>query len=323
MTSVADVPAFAKRKVAMTAAMWENRQFAMQECPSATRFVVENVIVPLDRSDTAKLVLSVARGLAKLQDSTLRIVCVGEQPGAQGQALHELGLNGEDLRGAVIDSATGAPAETVLRLATELPNSLIAMCTHRMAPDETSLGPLPEALLDAAPERLLLMTPKAGRDLWCPRRLLLAHDGSPSADSAILPAAELAQLCSAEVIALHVAALRAEKPNEPGSLPAPRYIDQRQHEWPSWASEFASRMLALGGSAEAINFKLLVTAGQPGSEIAQFARDNDSDLVILPWHGKWQDQRGGAVEAVVRHSACPVLLICTRQRSAGVEGYPP
>jgi nucleotide-binding universal stress UspA family protein len=289
----------------------ESRQFATHESSSG-RFLVENVIVPLDRSDTAKLVLSVAKPLAQLQNSMLRIVCIGEQPSDVGQALRDLGLSGEDLRGAVIDCVNSAPAEAVLRLATDLPNPLIAICTHSMAPDETSLGPLVAALLDAAPPRLLLMTPDAGRDLWCPRRLLLAHDGSPSADSAILPAAELAQLSSAEVIALHVAAPRAEKPNEPGSLPAPRYIDQPQHEWPSWAGEFASRMLALGGSADAINFKLLVTAGQPGSEIAQFARDNESDLVILPWHGKWQEQRGGAVEAVVRHSACPVLLICTR-----------
>jgi nucleotide-binding universal stress UspA family protein len=72
-----------------------------------------------------------------------------------------------------------------------------------------------------------------------------------------------------------------------------------------------ARMVALGGSAAAINFKLLVVGGQPGSEIGQFARDNKVDLVVLPWHGKWEEQRGGAVEAIVRRSACPVFLICT------------
>jgi len=299
-----------KRGVVMTAAM-RDWQGAMRESSGASRLVVENIVVPLDGSDTAKLALPVAKTLARLQDSTLHIVYVGEQPGTPRQTLQELGLSVNDLRGAVIDYATGAPAEAILRMAMELPNSLIAMCTHSMAPDKTSLGSVSEALLGAAPPRLLLMTPDASRELWCPHRVLLAHDGSPSAASAILPAAEVAQLSGAEVVALHVAAPNAEHPDEPGSLPAPRYIDQPQHEWRSWAGEFVERMLALGGSTAGITFKLLVTGGQPGSEIAQFARDNKSDLVILPWHGKWQNQKGGAVEAIVRRSACPVLLICT------------
>lgn len=272
---------------------------------------MENVVVPLDGSDAAKLALPVATAIARLQRSTLRVVHVGEQPGTPKQTLHELGLSSKELPGAVIDCATGDPAQAILRIAVELPNTLIVMCTHIMGPSKSSLGTVSEAVLDAAPPRILLMTPDAKRESWAPRRILLAHDGSPSADSAIAPTAEIAQLSGAEVFALHVAARREEHPHEPGSLPAPRYIDQPQHEWPSWAGEFVTRMLALGGSAAAINFKLLVTGGQPGSEIAQFARDNQADLVVLPWHGKWKEQRGGAVEAVVRSSACPVLLLCT------------
>jgi nucleotide-binding universal stress UspA family protein len=139
----------------------------------------------------------------------------------------------------------------------------------------------------------------------------MAHDGTPSADAAIAPTAELAQHAAAEVIALHVAARGSSAPDEPGSLTAPRYIDQPQHEWPAWAGEFVERMMALGAPATAINFKLLVTGGQPGSEIAQFARDNRVDLVVLPWHGNWAPQRTGAIDVIVRRSGCPVLLLCT------------
>jgi nucleotide-binding universal stress UspA family protein len=294
----------------MTAAM-RDWQGAIRESSSSSKYVVENIVVPLDGSDEAKLALPVAYAIAQLHGSTLHVIHVGQQPGTPRHTVQELGLSGKDLRGAVIGHATGAPAEAILRIAGELPNSLIVTCTDAIAPDMTSLGAMSEALLDAAPPQLLLMTPAASSEAWTPRRVLLAHDGSPSADSAILPAAELAQLSGAEVVALHVAAPRAEQPDEPGCLPAPRYVDQPQHEWPSWAGEFVNRMLALGGSKAAINFKLLVTGGQPGSEIAQFAINNEADLVILPWHGKWQAQRGGAVEAVVRRSGCPVLLICT------------
>lgn len=293
----------------MTAAM-RDWQGAMREMSGSTKFAIENVVVPLDGSDSAKLALRVANPLAHFQKSTVHVLYAGEQPCTPRETFQELGLSSTEIHGAVIHHATGTPADAILRMAGELPNAVIVMCTHSTEQSE-SLGAVSEAVLNAAPERIVLMTPDAGREPWNPRRILLAHDGSPSADAAILPAAEIARLSGAEVIALHVAAPKAQHPEEPGSLPAPRYIDQPQHEWPAWASEFVTRMLALGGSAAAINFKLLVTGGQPGSEIAQFARDNQTDLVVLPWHGKWPEQRGRAVEAVVRRSGCPVLLIRT------------
>ena len=107
---------------------------------------------------------------------------------------------------------------------------------------------------------------------------------------------------------MHVAARRSEAP-APGSLPAPRYIDQPQHEWPTWASEFVNRMLALGHHPGVVNFKLLVAGGQPGSEVAHSARENCADLVVVPWQGTWESQRPGAVKAIVANSGCPVLLI--------------
>ena len=41
----------------------------------------------------------------------------------------------------------------------------------------------------------------------------------------------------AELLVVHVTDVRAA-PAEPGSLTTPRYVDQPQHEWPAWASEF-------------------------------------------------------------------------------------
>jgi nucleotide-binding universal stress UspA family protein len=63
-----------------------------------------------------------------------------------------------------------------------------------------------------------------------------------------------------------------------------------------------------------VNFKLLVTGGQPGSEIAQFARDHHADLAVVAWYGDWQAQHVGAIRVVVRRAGCPVLLICAPQK---------
>jgi nucleotide-binding universal stress UspA family protein len=141
---------------------------------------------------------------------------------------------------------------------------------------------------------------------------VLAHDGTPTSDLATAPAADLAQRAGAEVIALHVAGRNRERPLEPGSMPAPRYIDQPQHEWPAWAGAFVERMMALGAPPSAVNFKLLVTGGQPGSEIAQFAREHRADLVVMAWHGRWRRSRPGALKTVVRRSGCPVMLVCQK-----------
>jgi nucleotide-binding universal stress UspA family protein len=273
-------------------------------------FPLGAIVVPLDGTEHAKAALPIARFLSQLEGATLHVVYVGQDVPGVREAVEQMGLTDEEQRGVVVDRPAAAPADAVLSLANQLANSLVVMCTQTGGGAPEGISSLAEALLSAAPDRVMLVTPESGSDPWHVRLVLLAHDGTPSADLAIAPTAQLAHRAGAEVIALHVAARGAERPEEPGSLPAPRYIDQPQHEWPAWASEFVDRMLALGGAASAINFKLLVTGGQPGSEIAQYARDNRADLVVLPWHGHWE--RSGAVDAVVRRSGCPVLLICTR-----------
>lgn len=270
----------------------------------------ETVIVPLDGSAESRSALPIARLLAKLEGATLHVAYAGERPQDVREALEGLGLSSDELRGAVLDHFEGEPADCVINLAQALPSPLIVMCTHTDTGEEhPSLGSVAEAILNSAPAQVVLVSPTRGQQEWKLNRILLAHDGSPSADIATGPAADLAHRAGAEVVALHVAARKAPQP-EPGSLPAPRYVDQPHHEWPSWASEFLQRVMTLGASPASVNFKLLVTGGQPGSEIAQFARDNSADLVVLAWHGDWGVDRAGTLKVVVRGSGCPVMLVC-------------
>lgn len=268
------------------------------------------VITYLDGTDAAHDALAVAKILAEAEAATLHIAFLGADPMEAKKAVDALNLTAKELRGVVFDHVEGAPFEGLKNAALRLPESLIVMATRSENDAEDVLGSMAEAMLNDAPECVLMVPPGQG-SAWRLRRVVIAHDGTRSADHAIPTAAALAHHAGAEVIALHVAARSAEESVEPGSMPAPRYIDQPQHEWPAWAGEFLERMLAVGNSPSAINFKLLVTGGQPGSEIAQFARDHQADLVVLPWHGKWQEQQSGAVDVVVRRSGCPVLLICT------------
>jgi len=269
---------------------------------------IKNVVLPLDGSQSSRLAVPIARTLSKLYGATLHVVTVGQEVLHTKEALSHLGLTSEEMQGAVLDACSGDPAEAIVGAAQQLPSPLLVMCTHTgVERSSDDFGAVAESVLRVAPERIVLLAPERGDRAWVIRRVLLAHDGTASSDCATAPAAEIAQSARAEVIALHVAARKAPHP-EPGSLPAPRYIDQPQHEWPAWAGEFMDRMLAMGAPCSSVQFKLLVTGGQPGSEVAQLARERDVDLVVMAWRGKWRSEHH-ATRVVTRTSGCPVLLV--------------
>jgi len=284
--------------------------------PRGKAVVIENVIVPLDGTEGSRAALPVGRIVAKLYEATLHVVFVdkGEEAHRPRQTLEELGLDAQEIRGVVMDNLHGDPAAAILRSARELSSVLLVMCTHTGGHTDTGeLGSVAEAVLSGAPERIILISPEGVPESWQLRRILLAHDGTRSADVAIAPAADLAHRSGAEVLALHVGARTSPEPGEPGSLPAPRYIDQPQHEWPAWADEFLDRMMTLGTSPADVNFKLLVTGGQPGSEIAQFTRDNSVDLLVAASRGRWDNEHFEKLRVIIRRCGCPVLLVHTTE----------
>ncbi len=299
----------------MTAAM-RDWQDILRDASQGRTEKIENVLVPLDGTELSKLGLPVARLLGRLYGATLHVVYVGESVRAAPQTLRDLGLNGEEMRGAVLDQLHGDPADAILETTQRLRAPLLVMCTHTCGHSDAPLGSVAERVLGGAPARAVLIPPDFQPEAWGLRRVLLAHDGTRTADMAIAPAADLAHRAGAEVTALHVAARTAAQPEE-GSMPAPRYVDQPQHEWPAWAEEFLGRMMALGAAPSAMNFKLLVTGGQPGSEVAQFARDNGVDLVALAWQGRLEEERGATLKVIVRRAGCPVLLVGTGPRAVG------
>ena len=257
----------------------------------------------------SRLAVPIARTLSKLYGATLHVVTVGQELRHTKEAVTHLGLTLEEMQGVVLDSCTGEPAEAIVRASQQLASPLLVMCTHTGSERSSDdFGAVAESVLSVAPKRIVLLAPERGDRPWVIRRVLLAHDGTPSSDCATAPAAEVAQFARAEVIALHVAARQTAHPEQPGSLPAPQYIDQPQHEWPAWAGEFMDRMLAMGAPPSSVHFKLVVTGGQPGSEVSQVARQRDVDLVVMAWHGKWRAQHH-ATRVVTRTSGCPVLLV--------------
>jgi nucleotide-binding universal stress UspA family protein len=222
------------------------------------------------------------------------------------EAAGQLGFTAAKLP-ALIDAGPNG-VEKVAELAHQLPEALTVISTdlgNRIEKDR--FGSFTEAFFAKRPERTIVVSSQRDRAPWSLRHILLAHDGTPACDAATGPAIDLAVRSKADVIALHVAARGQERPEQAGSISAPIYFDQPQHEWPAWAHEFMNRILATGAPTSSVHFKLTVTGGQAGSEVAQVARERGVDLVVMTWHGRW-DHENCATRVVVRGSGCPVLL---------------
>jgi len=277
--------------------------------PSGLRSVA-NILLPLDGSELSRITVPLVRELAELYEATPHLIYAGEQPLEPGTRMEQLGVDWRELSGAVIDQSSGAASETILDLTQKLEQSLIVMCTHTgHTKDPDRFGSITEAVLAGNPERIVLVAPEKAHERFQIRTLLLCHDGTPSATVATGPVAELARLSGADVITAIVASPRTECPEELGSIPAPQYIDQPQHEWPAWAEEFTTRMLALGSPPASLRFELVVSGGQPGSELAQLARKRNADIVIMAVAGDWKRSPHKVARVVAQDSGCPVYLV--------------
>jgi beta-phosphoglucomutase-like phosphatase (HAD superfamily)/nucleotide-binding universal stress UspA family protein len=306
-----------QKEVVVTVAIPE-RNHALQPKQHSPNSI-ENVVLPLDSTSVSRPGLPVARKLAQFFDATLHLIYIGEPARNSQDALIKLGLTAEEMHGAVLNHTQGESAAVVMESARALRNSLIVMSTQMGAQTVPErFGSITESVLAAKPERIVLLTPERGDQAWEPRRIVLAHDGTPTCNATIAPTIELAYRLGAEVIALHVAEHGAPRPGEPGSLPAPLYVDQPQHEWPTWANEFMNRLLATGAPPSAIHFQLAVTGGQPGSEVSQLARERHADLVVMAWHGHC-GQKTSATRVVIRNSGCPVFLVCPEEEAGAIN----
>ena len=156
---------------------------------------------------------------------------------------------------------------------------------------------------------VVLVPPGNGGASWTVREVLVPHDGTPSTAKAIRRASEVARSAGAWLRVLHVAT-SAEAPAEPGSLTAPRYLDQPQHEWPTWAEEFLQRLSGVC-RLDLDRLRLVLGHGQPGDEVLRVARESRPDLILLAWRASAEPGRGKTVRTVLAGACCPVMVVRT------------
>ncbi|MEN6497345.1 MAG: universal stress protein [Thermoguttaceae bacterium] len=266
------------------------------------------VLVPLDGTKESLAALPVARLIAELEHAALHLVHISDQTQPARELLSHLQLNAEDVRGVILDQGSGNPADEIVRIASQQKSPYIVMCTHTGQKDPISeLGVVATEVVHMAPCPVILVPPDPSRQLTHLRHVLLPHDGTPTTAATAGPALEFVERTDAELIVLHVTAAGSTQPMEPGSMTAPRYVDQAQYEWPSWVHEFLER--AHCPQEQTSRLRMALAVGETGEEINRFARDNHIDLIVCGWHGTLNAEHAGAIRSVLHEPPCPLLLL--------------
>lgn len=211
-----------------------------------------------------------------------------------------------------------SPGPTIVDHADERGADLIVMGTHgRRGLRHMLLGSVAEEVVRTS-ERPVLTVPRRSESRPAGRigSILVPVDFSEHAAAALSHARHLAAAAGARLDVLHVLesiaypdaylAFGGPSPAEEASADAVR--------------EELERMVA-GAPGPDVPLELHVAAGRPSAEIATFAEDRGTDLLVIASHGLTGLERvllGSVTERVIRRSSCPVLTV----KSFGTSLFP-
>ncbi len=293
------------------------------EATAAVERLVEpraaTVVLPLDGSLEAAAALPVARALAVAEGAALHLLHVGETTLPPRAMAGRLSLTADQLADTVLDQRVGEPAAEIVRQARSLESRLIVMSSRCVRDAERgALGSVTREVLRRAPCPIVIVPHGRVAASWSLRQILLPHDGIPTTAAAIARTSDLARKAGAELAVMHIASPSAPPPDEPGALVAPRYLDQPQHEWPSWAREFIDRMMALGGPPPAVRMRLFFSCGEPADMIVEFAGQHDIDLIVIAWVAGWEPEQRTTMRKVIDQAPAPLLIFPLEEPQTGM-----
>ena len=201
--------------------------------------------------------------------------------------------------------------EVILRYTDEHDIDLVVMGTHgRRGPARLFLGSVAEEVVRHAPCPVLtLREEKAPQAIEAVEKILVPVDFSPYSQEALSYAKEVAALYGAGLQVLHT----IEEPAYPYFYtPGGTYSPVEQLEaLREKAEEALDKMLSETPGPE-VPAERFVATGRPASEIARFAEERGSDMIVIATHGLTGLERllvGSTAEQVVRLAPCPVFTV--------------
>ena len=143
--------------------------------------------------------------------------------------------------------------------------------------------------------------------MYSHKRVLVALDGSPSAEAVLRFLIEIAG-----PLDMTVALLRVLEPVPPSVIEGSRHVVLDDVEGRRRDAEEYLAPLAAALRAQGIDVSWQVRRGRPEEEILAAAREGQADLIAMATHGRTGLGRllfGSVAEGVLRHASVPVFMI--------------
>lgn len=131
------------------------------------------------------------------------------------------------------------------------------------------------------------------------KRIVLATDGSPSAETAERVGVAVARVTKGRIVVVHA---------------------YERLELADAAVERAVRIAEEAG----VRADVVLSSDDPSSAVLEVAEDRQADLIVVGSRGLFQEQQvfGGVVRKIAAHAPCDVLLTRARSRPVSSEGPP-
>lgn len=143
------------------------------------------------------------------------------------------------------------------------------------------------------------------------KRILLAYDGSPSGQQALLDCQDLAQWAHSELTLVAVMPMYVDLMGMGGGGFDGQILEREKQALQRVLDEGTRRLVAAGHNASG-----QVLEGDVVDEITKYATKISADLIVVghkhldSWAARWW--RGSISKALIEHSPCSVLVAITR-----------
>ena len=288
----------------------------------------ETMIVPLDGSRAAEMVIPYAEEVAAKLGSQMILVSVSESLPANMEQLYQAYLehitqqvqrqlkDWKPKKEAQVQSKvlTGKPADEILRYADDTNAGLIAMTSRGSSVRESwPLGNIAAKVLRATTKPLIFVRAPASEDAVRQKRLvkriLVPLDGSELGAAAIPHAEALGQALGAELVlfqAIDPAAVQ-RLPSEGVSYTRAVAVDMQKVLSTEYLNGVRKTLKEKG-----LEVSSAIAVGSPPDQIVDYAKANAIDLITMSSHGRTGIRRwvfGGVTDKVLHSGDTAVLVV--------------
>ena len=288
----------------------------------------ETLLVPLDGSSAAEIVLPYAGEIAARLGAEVTLASVSESSVIDIASLYQSYLERikEQLQGQIEDYGAkkgarvfntillGKPADEILRYADESNASLIVIASRGSSGrGPWLLGNVTAKVLRATSSPVLLIRAGANREAFQQKRLvkriLVPLDGSEVGEAAIPCTEVLAKALGAELVlfqALHPAVTLTYADVAAVPYTQPIADESRRNSAITYLNGVGKQLKERG-----LNTSSVVDLGTPADQIIDYAKANDIDIIAMSTHGRSGIGRWvfGSVTDKVLHAGDTAILV--------------